>query len=167
MIGTSTPEAADLADHLRHGGGGLLGVDRDPDELRAGVGEAGDLDRGRVGIGGVGVRHRLDDDRMGGPDEDPADVDADGRPATRPEAVGRGHGASSPPRLRTMSKPVTQMMNANRNTNPTTYVSCSARRLIRAPNMRLSVIISIRPPSSGGNGRMFTTARFADRMPAT
>ena len=46
-------------------------------------------------------------------------------------------------------------------------MSCSARTLIRAPKKRLSVIISIRPPSSGGNGRMLTTARLADRMPAT
>ncbi len=58
-------EAADLADHLGDGGGGLLGVDRHAHELRAGVGQAGDLDRGRVRVGGVGVRHRLDDDRMG------------------------------------------------------------------------------------------------------
>ena len=47
------------------------------------------------------------------------------------------------------------------------YVSCSARTLIRAPNSRFSVMISIRPPSSGGKGRMFTTARLADRIPAT
>ena len=78
-------EAADLADHLGDGGGGLLGVDRDADELRAGVGEPRDLDRGRVGVGGVGVRHRLDDDRMRAPDEHAADVDADRRAAARPE----------------------------------------------------------------------------------
>ena len=36
-----------------------------------------------------------------------------------------------------MSKPLTQIRNANRNTNPTTYVSRSARRLIRAPKIRL------------------------------
>ena len=68
-----------MRDDLGHGRGGLLGVDRDPDELAAGVGEPGDLDRRRVGVGRVGVRHRLDDDRMGAADEDAADVDADGR----------------------------------------------------------------------------------------
>ena len=74
-------EAADLADHLRDGRGGRFGVDGDADELRAGMRQPGDLDRGRVRVGGVGVGHRLDDDRMGGPDEHAADIDADGRPA--------------------------------------------------------------------------------------
>ena len=59
---------ASLRDHLRDGRGGLVGVDRDADELRAGVGEPGDLDRGRVGVRGVRVRHRLDDDRVGAAD---------------------------------------------------------------------------------------------------
>ena len=58
-------EATDLADHLGDGGGGCVGVDRDPDQLRAGVREPGDLDGGRVGVGGIRVRHRLDDDRDG------------------------------------------------------------------------------------------------------
>ena len=40
-------------------------------------------------------------------------------------------------RIRAMSKPVIQMRNANRNTNPTTYVSRSARRLIRVAEDRL------------------------------
>ena len=79
-------EAADLADHLGDGRGRLLGVDRDPHELRAGVGQPRDLDRGRVGVGRVRVRHRLDDDRMRAPDEDAADVDAD--------TVGRRRGRS-------------------------------------------------------------------------
>ena len=59
-------EATDLADHLGDGRGRLVGVDRHAHELRAGVRQARDLDRGRVGIGGVGVGHRLDDDRVGG-----------------------------------------------------------------------------------------------------
>ena len=113
-------EAADLADHLGDGGGGRLGVDRDPDELRAGVRQPGDLDRGRVGVGGVRVGHRLDDDRVGRPDEHAADVDADGRPAARPERVRGAHaGYDPPPRPRTMSKPVTQIRKANRKTKPT------------------------------------------------
>ena len=49
----------------------------------AGVGEPGDLDRGPIGVGRVGVGHRLDHDRMGAPDQDPADVDADRRVAAR------------------------------------------------------------------------------------
>ena len=167
MTGTSTPRPRELAHHLRDGGRGLLRVDGDPDELRAGVGEAGDLDRGRVGVGRVRVRHRLDDDRVGAADEHAADVDADGRPAPRAEGVGRGHRPSArqepPHRIRTMSKPLTQIRNAKRNAKPTTYVSRSARRLIRAPKTDFRTIISIRPPSSGGKGRMLTRARFADR----
>ena len=54
-------------------------------------------------IGRVGVGHRLDDDRVGAPDEDAADVDADGRPASRAERVGRGHGPAAAVRLRMMS----------------------------------------------------------------
>ena len=113
-------QAADLADHLGHGGGRLVGVDRHPDELRAGVRQARDLDRGRVRVGGVGVGHRLDDDRVRRADEHAADVDADASAGRRrTEAVGRAHGGATPPRLRMMSKPVIQMMKANRNTNPT------------------------------------------------
>ena len=82
-------EAADLADHLGDGRGGLLGVDRDAHELRAGVREPGDLDRGPVGVGRVGVGHRLDDDGMGAADEHPADVDADGRMTDRLTVHGR------------------------------------------------------------------------------
>jgi hypothetical protein len=70
---------AELPHHLRNGRRGLLGVDGHPDELGAGVREPCDLDRGGVGVGGVGVRHRLDDDRMGAPDEHAADVDRYGR----------------------------------------------------------------------------------------
>ena len=99
-------EPADLAHHLRDGRRGLLGVDGDPDELGAGVGEPGDLDRGRVGVGGVRVRHRLDDDRMGAADEHAADVDADRRPAPRAEGVGAGMAVMSGrrSRIRAMSK---------------------------------------------------------------
>ena len=115
---------AELAHHLRDGRCGLLGVDGDADELRAGVGEPGDLDRGRVGVRGVGVRHRLDDDRMRRADEDAAHVDGDGRPAA---AAGGNRGWPwagwvyvPPDRIRTMSNPLTQIRNANRKANPTT-----------------------------------------------
>ena len=53
--------------------GGLVVVDRDPHELGAGMRQLRDLDRRRVGVGGVGVRHRLHDDRVGRPDRDVAD----------------------------------------------------------------------------------------------
>ena len=110
-------EVADLADHLRDGCRGGVGVDRDPDELRSGVGELSHLDGRRVGIRGVGVGHRLDDDRMGRTDEHPADVDADGRTAARPRRVGRRHGPA-PTRLAT-SKNVIQMRSENSMTKPT------------------------------------------------
>ena len=84
-------EAPNLADHLGHGGGSRLRVDRHPDELRPGVRQARDLDRRAVGVGRVGVGHRLDDDRVRRADEHAADVDADRRPASRPEGVRGAH----------------------------------------------------------------------------
>ena len=84
-------EPADLADHLRDGRGGLVGVDRHAHELRAGMRQARDLDRGGVRVGGVGVGHRLDDDRVGAADEHAADIDADRRVPPRPELVWRAH----------------------------------------------------------------------------
>src|SRR5947209_4402787 len=51
-------------DDLGNGGGGGFGVDRDANELRAGAGERHHLiDRGSD-VGGIGVGHRLNDDRM-------------------------------------------------------------------------------------------------------
>ena len=67
-------------------------------------------------------------------------------------------------RARAMSKPVTQIRNANRNDEPDEVGQPLGPELIRAPKKRLSTIISIRPPSRGGNGRMLTRARLADRM---
>ena len=90
-------EATDLADHLRDSRGRFVGVDRHAHELRAGVCQARDLDRGRVGIGGVGVGHRLDDDRMGGPDEHAADIDADGGVTRRPQRVWGAHRDATSP----------------------------------------------------------------------
>ena len=70
-----------LAD-LRHGGGRLVAVDGDAHELRAGPRELGDLRHGGVDVGGVGVGHRLDDDRGAAADRDRAvavaDADAGG-----------------------------------------------------------------------------------------
>ena len=98
-------QAAHLANHLGNGCRGFLGVDGDPHELRSGVGESRDLDGGPVRVGGVGVRHRLDDDRVGAAHEHAADVDADRGPASWPQQILGGHGAPSVPpvRLRMMS----------------------------------------------------------------
>ena len=55
-------------------------------------------------------------------DEDATDIDGDGRPVGEVAGIdGCGHGvAGTPPKARARSNPETQMMNANRNTNPTT-----------------------------------------------
>ena len=71
---------------LGHGRGGLVDVDGDPDQLGARLRELDALLRGRRGVGGVGVGHRLDDDRRAAADLDTADRDADGLPAAE------GHG---------------------------------------------------------------------------
>ena len=81
------------------------------------MGEPGDLERGAVGVRGVRVGHGLDHDRVGGPDEDPADVDGDRRPAKRPERVRGRHGVP-PPNWRATSNTVIQIRKVNRATNP-------------------------------------------------
>ena len=62
---------------LRHRGGGLVAVDRDAHDLGAGVRQRRDLARGRLDVGGVGVGHRLHDDRRAAADGDAADIDRD------------------------------------------------------------------------------------------
>ena len=49
--------------NMRHGGGGLRGVDRNAHQFRAGRRQLRALIRGRGDIGRVGVGHRLHDDR--------------------------------------------------------------------------------------------------------
>ncbi len=77
---------------MRDGGCGLVAVDRDANEFGARAGERGDLAGSRLDVGGVGVGHRLDDDRRAAADDHGlfavADPDADARPA-RPRAEGR------------------------------------------------------------------------------
>ena len=159
-------EAADLADHLGDGRGGLFGVDRHTDELRAGVGEPGDLDRRRVRVGRVGVRHRLDDDRVRAADEHAADVDADRRPAARPERVGRGSPCSAATEAADDVEAGDPDEEREQEHEPDHVGQLlGAHADARRRRSRLSVMMSIRPPSSGGNGRMFTTARLADRSP--
>ncbi len=62
----------------RHRERGLVGVDRDAHDLGAGVGELDDLLGGGGDVGGVGVGHRLDDDRRAAADHDLADPDGMG-----------------------------------------------------------------------------------------
>ena len=93
-------EAADLAHDLRDRRGRGLVVDRDPDQLRAGMGQPRDLERRGVGVGRVRVRHRLDDDRMAAADHHALDIHGRGAPArSEPGAL---HRYGAPPR--TMSK---------------------------------------------------------------
>ena len=77
---------ADTLDDVRDGGGSFVVVDGDADKLGAGAGECGDLLNGGFDVGGVGVGHRLDDDRSVGTDADAAYVDSD-----RFSAVNSGH----------------------------------------------------------------------------
>jgi len=63
---------------VRHGGGGFLAVDRDAHHFRAGARQRGDLGDGAFDIGGVGIGHRLHDDRRAAADGDIADHDLRG-----------------------------------------------------------------------------------------
>ena len=73
--------AADAGEPLLdpgYGGSRLVAVDRDAHQLGAGAREAGDLADGAVDVGGVGVGHRLHDDRSAAADDDGAFALADG-----------------------------------------------------------------------------------------
>ena len=92
-----TPSRCEPVADVRDGGRGLVAIDRDADDFRAGAGERRDLRHRRVDIGRVRVGHRLDDDRGAAADRDAADADAD-RPLPRRrsggavgEAVDGGH----------------------------------------------------------------------------
>ena len=63
---------------LGHRGRGLGHVDRDAHHLRSGFPQLDDLPRRRRRVGGVGHRHRLDDDGRAAADLDAADLHADG-----------------------------------------------------------------------------------------
>ena len=63
---------------MRHGGGGLVAVDRDAHHFGAGARQCGDLRDGALDIGGVGVGHRLHHDRRAATDGDIADHDLGG-----------------------------------------------------------------------------------------
>ena len=70
---------------MGHRGGGLVAVDRDPHHFGAGPPKRRDLAGGRLDVGGVGIGHRLDDDRRAAADHDRrlalADPNPDGRMA--------------------------------------------------------------------------------------
>ena len=75
MIGTSTPMLEQPLLDMRHGGGGLVAIDGDAHDLGAGARQRRHL-RGRSGdIGGVGIGHRLHDDRRIAADGHAADID--------------------------------------------------------------------------------------------
>ena len=63
---------------VRNGGGGLLAVDRDAHHFRAGARQCGDLRDRALDIGGVGIGHRLHDDRGPPADGNIADHDLGG-----------------------------------------------------------------------------------------
>ncbi len=78
------PGAQAIAD-VGHGGGGLLAIDGQAHQLRACPRQRRDLARGRLDVGGVGVGHRLHDDRRAPANGDRrvavADPNPDGRVA--------------------------------------------------------------------------------------
>ena len=72
--------AAQLLEPLADGGDGhrrFLGVHRDADDLRTGGGERRHLGGGGLGVGGVGIGHRLDDDGRPAAHGDAADGNGD------------------------------------------------------------------------------------------
>ncbi len=78
------PGAQTIAD-MGHSRGGLVAVDRDPHQLGARPRQRRNLAGGRLDVGGVGVGHRLHDDRRARPDMDRAlalaDANSDRRAA--------------------------------------------------------------------------------------
>ncbi len=72
---TKRPERLDNAGNSL---GGIVGVDGDTDQLRTRASQLHHLVYGRCGIGGVGVGHRLHDNRMIAADVHPADIHDDG-----------------------------------------------------------------------------------------
>ena len=70
LVAAHAQAVADVGDRL----GGVMGVDRDPDDLRAGIRQLHHLARRRVDVGGVGVGHRLHDDRSAAADRDGANL---------------------------------------------------------------------------------------------
>ena len=78
----------------RHRGCGLFAVDGDADDLRPGAGERRRLRRRPLHVGGVGVGHRLDDDRAIAADRHVAHIYGD-RLAARRRQLCSGHRLAS------------------------------------------------------------------------
>ena len=73
-------EVVELAADDRDRSGRGLVVDGDPDQLATGVCQGSDLQRGRVGVGRIGVGHRLHHDRLIETDRHATDDHARGHP---------------------------------------------------------------------------------------
>jgi hypothetical protein len=73
-----TPGRIEALADCRHRGCGLRGVDGNADELRARVRELAHLRDRCADVGGVGIRHRLHDDRGAAADPHAGDVDLSG-----------------------------------------------------------------------------------------
>ncbi len=58
-----------------HGIGAFVAVDGDADDFRSGLVKGGNLSNRCIDIGGVGIGHRLDDDRRTAADRDITDPD--------------------------------------------------------------------------------------------
>ena len=69
---------AQVVADMRHGGGGLVAIHGDAHQFRAGARQRRNLRDGALDIGGVGVGHRLHDDRRAAADGDIADHDLGG-----------------------------------------------------------------------------------------
>ena len=80
--------------NARHGGGALVAVDGDAHDLGAGAVQCCNLRDGLVDIGGVGVGHRLHDDRRAAADDHAADIDADRGAAGEGRGKISGHAGS-------------------------------------------------------------------------
>ena len=80
---------------MRHGSGGLVAVDSQAHQFGARPRQRRDLARGRLDVGGVGVGHRLDDDRRARADRHRrvalAHANADGSAARQRPAGGVDH----------------------------------------------------------------------------
>ena len=63
-----------LAD-MRHGSSGLVAIDGDAHELRAGAGKGCHLGHGGIDIRGVGIGHGLHHDWRSAPHNDAANID--------------------------------------------------------------------------------------------
>ncbi len=122
-----------LVADMRHGGGGLVAIDRDAHQLGAGAGERRDLRDGGVDIGRIRIGHGLHDDRRAAADLHGglagADLDADRAPTRRGSGaklkriVGRGGG-----RVRVVGHAERFPLGLARQSWPKTVLASSAQR---------------------------------------